>query len=566
MATARANLETTISADMSQFSATMRKAGVMAQTTGGKIAKSMGSAAKSAAKAGTAFAAMAGAVGGAALIGGIKAAADLGGKLSDLSARTGIAAGELAVLGRAFEDNGVSADKIGGVINKLQKSVYDFGQGSEKAAKPFQALGISFAEISSLSPAQQFELIQKKISEVQDPAERAALAMQLFGKSGGELLTLFADGGAITKAGEFLGTQAEILNRRSGTFDEISDILARAGSKLQGFTVGVLDAIADDLLPALQYFDQLDLAAMGQAFGESLKVAADWVYKIWQVFDRVGTLIGDVLGAAFSPDFWRAASELIWGTFATPLQKFSNALAAIFSGGTFKKLITAFFSGGDVTAEMGKILSDSLQQTTGGEKLMQSAAQDLEPFIGKLVDDFKGAFEPLDDLATVLDRFKKPSASVPQIDGSTYGPPKPVPQIDGTTYGPSKDLMNKPEIMGPPKALADEGNLALAEISKHYTKKATDASKAGFKGLGGLYQMQADKAAGIGPGQNNIFAQDRERLGIASGLTTGGLGEKRRLKTSADNKEAKKQLSLAEKQVSELETLNGNVKQALTVS
>ena len=245
---AKADLKTTISADMTGFSATMRRAGGLAATTGAKIGKSLGGAgkalggiAKTSAIAGAGLAAVGAAAAGVGFTLGIKNAADLGGKLADLSARTGIAAGDLAVMGRAFEDNGVSADKIGGVINKLQKTITDFGTGSKTAAKPFEKLGISFDQISKLNPSDQFQLIQSKIAAIQSPTERAAVAMQLFGKSGGELLTLFSDGKAFANAGTFLGSQAEILNRNAALFDSISDILARAGEKFQGFFVGILD-------------------------------------------------------------------------------------------------------------------------------------------------------------------------------------------------------------------------------------------------------------------------------------------------------------------------------------
>ena len=119
MASARAELKTVISADSSQFSTAMRRAGMVASETGSKIKKAFtGKVGAAIAGAGTAIA---GAFAAQKFAQGIKGAADMGGQLSDLSARTGIAAGKLAILQRAFEDNGVSGDQVGTVINKLQK-------------------------------------------------------------------------------------------------------------------------------------------------------------------------------------------------------------------------------------------------------------------------------------------------------------------------------------------------------------------------------------------------------------------------------------------------------------
>jgi hypothetical protein len=72
--------------------------------------------------------------------------------------------------------------------------------------------------------------------------------------------------------------------------------------------------------------------------------------------------------------------------------------------------------------------------------------------------------------------------------------------------------------------------------------------------------------AGSALGGDNAFSADRARLGIASGMTTGGLGEKRRLRTSADDKGDKKNLTLQEKQVSSLESIESKIGQALTVN
>ena len=101
---AKADLKTTISANMTGFSATMRKAGVLARNTGTGIGKSLGSASsaiggivKSAGVATIKLAAMGAAAASVGLVAGIKSAAEPVGKLPDLSAKTGIAAGKLAV-------------------------------------------------------------------------------------------------------------------------------------------------------------------------------------------------------------------------------------------------------------------------------------------------------------------------------------------------------------------------------------------------------------------------------------------------------------------------------------
>ena len=610
---AKADLKTTISADMTGFSATMRRAGGLAATTGTKIGKSLGGAgkalggiAKTSAIAGAGLAAVGAAAAGVGFTLGIKNAADLGGKLADLSARTGIAAGDLAVMGRAFEDNGVSADKIGGVINKLQKTITDFGTGSKTAAKPFEKLGISFDQISKLNPSDQFQLIQSKIAAIQSPTERAAVAMQLFGKSGGELLTLFSDGKAFANAGTFLGSQAEILNRNAALFDSISDILARAGEKFQGFFVGILDVIGPALLEVLQKFDSLDFAKMGQDAGGFIMEAVSMTGKLldmaYQFGQRLGNGIeasGMLLREVFSADFWAAQGKFIvaamgdgvnvliagvkaygamllqllqempnlvwnawkfltnpefWGAVKDSLINVALTFAQEFTGilgKAFGLLKNLDFEG---LKQMGK---DIVDQITGGSKngfkfeMGDSVKDSFDRIFEAGKDAFKNAGDFFDTSALKEDAMK----AFAEIGGNW------------------KEILNRP-VESLPKALGDFVQKYKPQIEKMVGTQGgtspTGAPRAAGAGRGFGEAVRPSNRVfgeeGAPLGTDNVFARDRARLGIASGVSTGGLGEKRRLNTSANDKEAKKNLSLQEQQAASLQSIESNIKSAVTVN
>ena len=212
-------------------------------------------------------AAMAGIGGGIAA--GVKSVIDLGGRLSDLSAQTGIAVSDLLVLEQAFADNGVSADKVGPSINKMQRAITDAGKGSKTAIDALANIGLTAQDLAALSPAEQFQKIGTAISEIKNPADRAAAAMEIFGKSGGEMLAVFGEGKIEDAAGS-IGTQAQLLEKNANLFDRAGDLLGRVGTKLQGFFVGVADKVVPVILPLLEAFDKLDLAGQGVKFGESL--------------------------------------------------------------------------------------------------------------------------------------------------------------------------------------------------------------------------------------------------------------------------------------------------------
>ncbi len=184
-------------------------------------------------------------------------ALDLGGALSDLSANTGIAVGDLVVLQQEFANAGKSAEDIGPVFGKMAKTL----QGGS-ADDTIEKLGVNLEDLKKKTPAEQFRTLGAAINSVQDPSQKAAASMQIFGRSGAELLALFSSDGFGDAASQ-VGSQAEILGRDANLFDDISDKLALTGTKVRGFWVGVADKVAPVLKPLLDRFASLDLAKLG---------------------------------------------------------------------------------------------------------------------------------------------------------------------------------------------------------------------------------------------------------------------------------------------------------------
>lgn len=204
---------------------------------------------------------------------GVKNVLDIGGALSDLSSRTGVAAGELRVLQEAFKQNGIDAEKVGPLINKLQRALVEAGQKGGETAQKFQDLGLNLNELRGMSAADQLQSIGQAINALPDPAARAAAAMQIFGKSGGELLTLFSNSGALSEAATTIGSQADLLTKNANMFDRASDILNSVGAKLEGFFVGVADQIVPAIMPLLEAANSIDLASIGQDLGQAIAFA-----------------------------------------------------------------------------------------------------------------------------------------------------------------------------------------------------------------------------------------------------------------------------------------------------
>lgn len=199
-----------------------------------------------------------GGLGGVVAALGIGAAAqdflDTTGALSDLSAQTDITTRDLQRFQYAGDLVGVSLDNIVGAVGQLQNRL---GSGDKGAFAALDRIGVSFQELQRLDPGQQFETIASAISKVQDPSERAAIAMDLFGRTGVQLMPL------LRSNLKEVGDQARVLSDQTvAAGDAFGDTMTRMSNAAK-FVIGekVFGPIvrwADDTTRAL--------TGLGQAF------------------------------------------------------------------------------------------------------------------------------------------------------------------------------------------------------------------------------------------------------------------------------------------------------------
>lgn len=212
------------------------------------------------------------AVGVGALAAGMAAAAVVGTKstlsmvddLGDVSAQTGIAVADMMRLQQAYKDGGREASAVGKDIGKMQKAIVAATEGGDD---PFRELGISAKDLMLLDPAQQFQQVGDAIMRIENPAKRTAKAMEIFGKGGMGLTTVF---GGIDGAVKSLGKMPEIAQKFAGAMGEANDLLGRLPVKSEQFFVGFTAGIIGELLPQLQRIDDYDLSTLGMSVGSSI--------------------------------------------------------------------------------------------------------------------------------------------------------------------------------------------------------------------------------------------------------------------------------------------------------
>jgi|694.fasta_scaffold17143_9 hypothetical protein len=221
---------------------------------------------------------------------GLRDALQLGDDLVDLNAQTGVAIDKLMELQLAFDLNGMKAEQLQPVIAKLQRSIADAASGSDEAALKFARMGISIADIQGLTADEQLQRVGAAISAIQNPAARSAAAMDIFGKSGAKLLSVFAAGG-MDEVRAILGTQSAMLLENAGVFGRASDILGLAGNKVRGFFVGIASEIVPQLMEVIDASAKLDFSGVGREIGSAFGTALVIAEQIYDAITSAGAMM-----------------------------------------------------------------------------------------------------------------------------------------------------------------------------------------------------------------------------------------------------------------------------------
>src|SRR5262249_30880752 len=155
----------------------------------------------------------------AALLSATKDAAAIGGAINDMGDKTGESSVKLSNLRGAAIIAGSSLDEV---ANGMFKFSANMAEGSDKFVKGMERIGVSVEDIKAESPGDQFITIASAIRNVEDPAERAAAAVELFGKQGRDLLPLMQKPleDLIAKSRELGSTWTDEETKSAETFEQ----------------------------------------------------------------------------------------------------------------------------------------------------------------------------------------------------------------------------------------------------------------------------------------------------------------------------------------------------------
>jgi len=274
---------------------------IAAQVTGSEAVSKLTGAIGQASTAASGLLKSAGPLGGAlgalapaVTIGGITALAmkslEAADAMNDLSQRTGVSVEALSRFKKAAGMSGTDIDSVAKSLAKFSRTIYE-----GKADKGLATLGLSAKDASGkLKTADAVMLeVANKFKAMPDGIEKTALSMELFGKSGQDMIPMLNMGGdAIEKMG---GKMTTAFAQKA---DEYNDKL----TMIQGKIGGMATSLTIALIPALD-----KVASTVLAFTDAFTKMPDWLQ----------TVIGLTIGFTFALTALAPALILVSGLLKT---------------------------------------------------------------------------------------------------------------------------------------------------------------------------------------------------------------------------------------------------------
>lgn len=261
--------------------------------------------------------------------------AQVGDELDEMAARTGFSVEALSEYKYAAGLAGVELDGLETAVKKMQNTITDAANGTKTAINALDQLGLSIQSLAGMSPEQQFDRIASAVAGIEDPTRRAALAQDVFGKSGTDLLPMLAEGSQgltdLRQEARDLGIAwtGESAKAAAQFSDDLARVKSGVAGAFQGLAVDLIPIVEEKLVPAIEKH----VIPTVRAFAEKIGELVDWFSNLdpkWQavILAAVG------FAAAIGP-LLVVLGSLITGIYAllSPVGLVVVAIAAVIAIG-----------------------------------------------------------------------------------------------------------------------------------------------------------------------------------------------------------------------------------------
>jgi hypothetical protein len=171
----------------------------------------------------------------AALTYATMAAAKYGDAVGKMSKRTGIGTDELQRYQYAAKLSGASLDGVELSLKKMATSINEARKGTKTYKDALAQAGLKARDFAGKSPEEAFEIMLSAIANIPDELTKSAVATQLFGRNGRQLLPMLSGGAAGLKKMKNEADELGLVMRSEDVVaaEEFQDALERLQATMQ---------------------------------------------------------------------------------------------------------------------------------------------------------------------------------------------------------------------------------------------------------------------------------------------------------------------------------------------
>jgi len=202
----------------------------------------------------------------------ISAFAEAGDEVQKMALRTGFSTVALSELRHAAQLSGTSISSMENGVKRMQRTLLDAEQGLSTAVDAMELLGVNMDDVAGKSPEEQFRIMTEALAGVEDASKRSAIAQQVFGRAGTQLLPMLAAGkqGLADMRQEAHDLGIVFDQEGADSAAEYQDSLTKLKGAFQGIQFAIGKALVPVLIPLIEKFTQVAMIA-AQVLGPALK-------------------------------------------------------------------------------------------------------------------------------------------------------------------------------------------------------------------------------------------------------------------------------------------------------
>lgn len=243
---------------------------------------------------GYAFTAMGGAITGG-LLAIVKTTADAGDEIHDMSKKTGMGAEAVSKWAFALKQSGGDITTLQTAVRGMSNFIDGARQGQSAMVDTLARLNLTVEDFAGLSPEQAFLKLGEAVAQVPDPMERAAIAQDVFGKSGMQMLPVLAEGraGLQSMFDEAERAGAVFSDAEAAMGDQFNDALGSLTASLQGAGKEIAIALIPSLIELIGWVRETVISVKDWIAAHP--VLTEWILKIGGGIGALMAVLGPFL-------------------------------------------------------------------------------------------------------------------------------------------------------------------------------------------------------------------------------------------------------------------------------